>query len=183
MTPAHFNAPALVNTPVIETERLILRAPRLADYEPFVDFSLTERARFVRPAEYDRWKAWRSFGHIVGHWVLRGFGLFLIEERATGTALGMAGPWFPEGWPEREIGWSIWPEEAEGRGFAREAALAARGFAYRSLGWRTAVSYIDPENARSIALAERLGAVRDPAAGHPGTAPCLVFRHPAPEVA
>ncbi len=97
------------------------------------------------------------------------------------TPLGMAGPWFPEGWPEREIGWTLWAAEAEGKGYAREAAVAARDHAFRDLGWDTAVSYIDPENTRSIALAERLGARRDDAARHPGDEPCLVYRHPKPE--
>lgn len=173
--------PALVNTPVIETERLILRAARLADFEPFLAFGLSDRARFVRPADYDRETAWRGFGHMVGHWLLRGFSQFVVEERATGRAIGTVGPWYPDGWPEPEIGWTIWADDLEGRGYATEAAQAARRFAYDTFGWRTAVSYIHPDNARSIALARRLGAVEDSAAAHPGTEPCLVFRHPRPE--
>lgn len=173
--------PALVNTPVIETERLILRAARLGDFETFAAFGLSDRARFVRPADYDREKAWRGFGHMVGHWLLRGYSLFAVEERATGRTIGTVGPWFPEGWPEPEIGWTILADDLEGKGYAFEAAAAARRFAFDTLGWTTAVSYIHPENARSIALARRLGAVEDPAAAHPGTEPCLVFRHPRPE--
>jgi RimJ/RimL family protein N-acetyltransferase len=92
----------------------------------------------------------------------------------------MTGPWFPEGWPEQEIGWSLWSAEAEGRGFALEAAQAARGYAYGDLGWPTAVSYIRPENRRSIALAQRLGAVLDPDAATPDDSDDLVYRHPAP---
>jgi RimJ/RimL family protein N-acetyltransferase len=88
------------------------------------------------------------------------------------------------GWPEKEIGWSVWAPEAEGKGLAFEAAQAARAWAYGTLGWTTAVSYIDPANARSIALARRLGATRDPEAPLiDGYTPenTLVFRHPAPE--
>jgi RimJ/RimL family protein N-acetyltransferase len=93
----------------------------------------------------------------------------------------MAGPWYPASWPEKEIGWSLWSAEAEGKGIAFEAAQAARGFAYDVLEWDTAVSYIASDNARSIALAERLGARRDDAAAHPGNTPCHVYRHPAPD--
>ncbi|MBI1220365.1 MAG: GNAT family N-acetyltransferase [Rhodobacteraceae bacterium] len=173
--------PALVNTTVGETPRLILRAPRLEDFEPFAAFCQSDRAAFVRQDDFDRAKAWRAFGHIVGHWVLRGFGLFVIVQKSTGRAIGTVGPWFPEGWPEREIGWAIWSAEAEGKGYAFEAAKAARDHVYRDLGWKTAVSYIAPTNARSIALAERLGAVRDDAAAYPGDKPCLVYRHQKPE--
>jgi RimJ/RimL family protein N-acetyltransferase len=122
-------------------------------------------------------------GHLTGHWVHRGFGMFILAERsAPDTPLGMAGPWFPESWPEPEIAWSLWTPAAEGRGLAHEAAGAALAYAFGTLGWTTAVSYIHPGNARSIALAERLGARRDAGADHPNPdEPCLVYRHPAPE--
>lgn len=172
---------ALTATPVLETERLILRAPQARDWEGCAAFLTSERAAFVGgPVTRD--KAWRAYGHLIGHWVLRGFGTFVFSLKGSDEAFGMAGPWFPESWPEREIGWSVWSAAAEGKGYAFEAAQAARDFALRSLGWPTAVSYIDPENARSIALAIRLGAMPDPGAPYPGDEPCLVFRHPAPQV-
>ena len=80
-----------------------------------------------------------------------------------------------------EIGWTIWSTEAEGKGIAAEAARAAIDFAFRDLGWPTAVSYIAPGNERSIALAKRLGAVQDTTAPRPGDGSALVFRHPKPE--
>lgn len=173
--------PQLANTPQIQTDRLTLRAPLPADLPAFAAFAASPRSAFVRSGELDEGKIWRAFGHIIGHWVLRGFGQFVFADRLTGAALGMCGPWFPAGWPEPEVGWTIWAPEAEGRGYAFEAASAARDHAFRDLGWQTAVSYIAPDNARSIALAKRLGASRDETAAHPGDAPCLVFRHPRPE--
>lgn len=170
---------ALSPTPVIETERLILRAPQSGDWPAWADFAVDERARFVG-GPLDRDKAWRAFGHVIGMWVMRGFGTFVITPKNGGAPLGMCGPWYPEGWPEREIGWTLWSAEAEGKGYAFEAARAAIRHAFGALGWNTAVSYIAPGNARSIALAERLGARRDDAAPLPGIEPCLVFRHPAP---
>ena len=65
--------------------------------------------------------------------------------------------------------------------FEQMAAAAARDHAFGALGWETAVSYIDPDNIRSVALAERLGARHDPEARGPGENSCLVYRHPRPE--
>ena len=166
--------------PVIETERLILRAPRAGDEGPWMDFLETDRSRFIG-GTLPRERSWRSFGTVIGHWTLRGWGQYVLEDRATGAPIGMVGPWFPEGWPEHELGWTIWSVAHEGRGLAAEAMIPVRLHAYRVLGWTTAVSYIDPQNARSIALAERLGAVRDPDAAWPGEDETLVYRHPGPE--
>ena len=173
-------APSLSAVPVLETERLILRAPQASDWPGFHDMQQSDRARFLRTGDYDLSNTWRSFGHMIGHWVLQGFGMFVWQAKTDPTPLGMTGPWFPATWPEREIGWAVWNPAAEGKGLAFEAATAVRRFAYDVLGWTTAVSYIMPENTRSRALAERLGAVVDPQAQSLGTPPCLVYRHPAP---
>lgn len=178
---------ALSPTPVLETERLILRAPQGGDWPHWRSFYQSDRARFVgggvtepKPGAY-----WRAFGHVIGHWAMRGFGMFVFCLKGQeDLPLGMVGPWYPDGWPERELGWTAWSQAVEGKGLVAEAARAAREHAFRDLGWTTAVSYIDPENARSIALAERLGAVRDRAATTPVfDHPCIVYRHPAPEAA
>ncbi|QEW22260.1 hypothetical protein LA6_004478 [Marinibacterium anthonyi] len=173
----------LADTPVLETRRLILRAPQSSDVEPAIAFLATERSQYMG-GPYTRHQAWRTMGHFIGHWVMQGYGLFVFCDKATGQPLGATGPFFPESWVEPEFGWSCWAPEAEGKGLVLEAAQAARQWAYDTLGWTTAVSYIDPANARSIALAERLGARHDPQAGVPdldGWDSTLVFRHPGPE--
>jgi RimJ/RimL family protein N-acetyltransferase len=175
--------PHLADTPVIETARLTLRAPRMADWEPWFAFTQDDRSAFIRGhAPMQLGQAWRAFAHVTGMWALRGYGSFVFSLRDSEDAIGMTGPWHPMDWPERELGWTLWSAGVEGRGYAFEAAAAARDFAFSNLGWDTAVSYIDPENVRSIALAERLGAVRDPDARvpHPDT-PTLVYRHPRRE--
>ncbi|NUB44800.1 GNAT family N-acetyltransferase [Fertoebacter nigrum] len=171
---------ALAPTPVLHSARLTLRAPVAADWPHWRDFAASDRARFVGgPLHED--KSWRAFCHVIGMWVLRGYGTFVFHETGSDTPLGMCGPWHPVDWPETELGWTLWHPEAEGKGLAFEAATATRDHAFRDLGWTTAVSYIDPANARSIALAERLGARLDPAALQPDPGkPCLVYRHPAP---
>lgn len=176
----------LTGAPVLETERLTLRAPEPADYPVWEAFYGSPRARYIGGPGGVR-AAWRGFCHVAGMWALRGYGSFILCEKGSNAALGMVGPWHPADWPERELGWTIWVPEAEGKGFAYEAALATRAYAYDVLGWDTAVSYINSENARSIALAERMGARRDPGAAvppHSAEDPAiddLVFRHPAPE--
>ena len=174
---------ALANTPVLETERLTLRAPVASDYPAWEAFAASDRARYLG-GPHDSQAAWRAFGHFVGHWVMRGYGQFTVTLKGEDRPLGSVGPWFPGGWAETEIGWILWDAGIEGKGIAREAAIAARAYAFDSLGWTTAVSYIEPENARSIALAERLGARLDPQA--PLSAlhreiGALAYRHPKPE--
>lgn len=169
---------SLVHTPVVETERLTLRAPRLEDFDPFAAFLGSGRARYMG-GPVDRRRAWRAFCHVVGHWPLRGYGPFVIERE--GRPIGSGGPWHPEGHPEVEIAYCLWDAAAEGRGYVREAMLAARAEAW-SLGLTDLVSYIEPPNAASIRVAERLGCTRDAAARGPDAGE-LVFRHPHPEAA
>lgn len=167
-----------VAIPMIATERLVLRAPRLSDFEPYAAFFASGRSAH-EDGPLDRRGAWREFASGAAGWMLRGYGAWSVEERGTGAYCGEVGIFHPADYPEPEIGWTLMAS-FEGRGFAREAALAARAFAYGPLGMPTLVSYIAPANARSIRLAERLGAALDPAAPHPEGDPCLVYRHPRP---
>lgn len=172
----------LADTPVLTTERLVLRAPCASDFEAFGPFVMSGRARFVGGgADKDAGQAWRILAIFAGHWHLRGYGIFVAEHRADGRPVGSAGPWFPGDWPEPELGWTIWDAKDEGRGYAREAVQAVRRHAYADLGWSTAVSYIDPRNDRSRTLARRLGCTLDADAVRPERDPALeVWRHPAP---
>jgi len=171
--------------PTLQTDRLILRAPQMGDVQPWIDFVNSRRAEFVGGPDLGVAKGWRGFAHVAGMWMLRGYGSFVFALKSDpDTPLGMTGPWHPLDWPEPELGWTVWSDAAEGQGFAHEAATAARSFAYDTLGWPTAVSYIDSRNTRSIALAERLGCTLDPAAATPKGAPdevILVYRHPSPQ--
>ncbi|AHM04043.1 GCN5-related protein N-acetyltransferase [Roseibacterium elongatum DSM 19469] len=172
----------LTDTPVLRTERLVLRAPKASDFDALVPFITSDRARFVGGgADKTLGDAWRILAIFAGHWHLRGFGLFVAEDARTGTPIGSVGPWYPGDWPEHELGWTIWAPEAEGKGCAFEAVMRVRAHAYDDLGWQTAVSYIDERNDRSLALARRLGCTRDLDATRPDRdEPLQVWRHPAP---
>jgi RimJ/RimL family protein N-acetyltransferase len=163
--------------PIIETERLFLRKPRPEDMDTAIQFFGSKRAKFVSgPLSADR--AWRQLTMFIGHWELRGYGMFAVVPKGEDNAIGVVGPWNPIDWPELELGWHIWSDAHEGKGFAFEAAVAAREYATNALGWRDPVSYVRPDNARSIALAKRLGAVIDTTASVPPGSNCIVFRHP-----
>lgn len=168
--------PTLIEIPTLETERLTLRAPELADLDAFAAFYATERSSMVGGPQ-DRHDAWRALAGVIGHWHLRGFGRWTVVDRDGRAPLGLVGLHCPEGWPEPEVGWIVY-EGAEGRGIAREAAEAARAHAYGALGWRTIISLIDPRNARSIALAERMGARREADHQHVKYGAMGVWRHP-----
>ena len=169
----------LFKIPRIETKRLILRAfCEETDFEAYAAFYASERTRYYG-GPLDRQAAWRAAAAMRGHWVIRGYGNWAIEEKMTGDFCGMVGLWYPEGWPEAEVGWSV-IEEKSGNGYATEAAKCARDYAYNELGWDRLVSCIDPDNAPSIRLAERLGATLDYETKHPTRGMFLVYRHPAP---
>src|SRR6056297_904919 len=80
----------------------------------------------------DRETTWRHIAMMLGHWQIRGYGLFAVEDRRDGTFLGRVGFIHPEGWPGFAIGWLIGPEYA-GRGYATEAAEAALDRRFGSL--------------------------------------------------
>lgn len=171
---------SLAATPSLTTRRLILRAPQAQDFPHWQTFAQSDRAAFVGGPMTEA-NAWRAFCHVIGMWVLRGYGTFIIQLKDDPTPIGMCGPWYPLDWPEAELGWSLWQPEAEGQGFAFEATSAARDHAFSALGWTSAVSYIDPANSRSIALAKRLDARPDASAARPFPADdVLAFRHRKP---
>ena len=164
--------------PVIETPRLLLRGWRDSDLDAFAAFSADpSTARFVGGV-CSREEAWRRMAAYAGHWLLRGYGLWALEEKASGAFVGYSGLWFPEGWPELELGWSL-VKSAWGKGYATEAARRARDWAYDGLGAATLISLIDKQNFPSHAVADRLEAAYENVFLLRGAETAL-YRHPAP---
>ena len=163
----------------VETERLILRPWKNEDFEDYAAyFADADLARFVG-GQMDRPKAWRLMACIIGHRVLRGYGFWATEEKETGDFTGCVGLWFPEGWPEPEMGYWLMPQKW-GKGYATEAGAASRDYAYQKLGFTTLVSYIDPANEASKAVARRLGAHLEKTIPLLDCGPHEVYRHPGP---
>lgn len=159
--------------PTLETERLILRLPRHEDFDDYAELHADEQAARYIGGCLLRAAAWRKFLQMPGAWMVQGFGMFSIEEKASGRWLGQLGPWRPEGWPGTEVGWAF-RREAWGRGFASEAAVVAIDWAFDRLGWTEVVHCIDPDNRPSQKLAERLGSRRL----RPGRLPAPYEDHP-----
>lgn len=159
--------------PTLETERLFMRAPKLADFDTYAQIAASPRARYL--TVMSREDAWYDFAQMVAIWSLRGHGLWSVTAKADGKLLGFVVLGFEPEDPEPELGF-IFTEDGEGHGYAYEAASAARSFAFEQLGWDTLASFVVKGNERSQRLAERLGAfIEREIAEEDGIT--LVYRH------
>ena len=108
----------------------------------------------------------------------------LRRTRGIELEVGRVGPWYPEGWLGREVGWTISPDHLR-QGYAFEAARASLEYACTHLGWREVIHVIMEGNEASIALARKLGStlIRSEQ-GLPGVTEktVLVFGQPLPGV-
>jgi RimJ/RimL family protein N-acetyltransferase len=147
---------------ILETERLRLRH--------FVETDLNAYAPICADAETMRYiglgtplsraDAWRSMAMLLGHWQLRGYGMWAVEDKATGAFLGRIGLHYPEAWPVLEVGWLL--DRAHwGRGLATEGGRAAMQYGFERLNLPRISSVIHPLNNASIRVAEKLGMRRE----------------------
>jgi len=142
----------------LSTNRLILRIFRLDDFEAHAAICADpEVMRYIRAGPLSRSDAWWQLARYVGHWQLRGYGMWAVVERSTNRLIGHLGFLHPEGAEGFELGWAL-ARDAWGRGYALEGTRAAVNHAFTALGRDHIACVIRPENARSIRLAERLGA-------------------------
>ncbi|AKJ03804.1 RimJ/RimL family protein N-acetyltransferase [Archangium gephyra] len=142
--------------PTLETPRLLLRPTATEDLEGFVMLMADpESARFIGGLQ-PRSMVWRAMHTMAGSWVLNGYAMFSVLEKATGRWVGRVGPWKPDGWPGSEIGWGLL-REFWGRGYATEATAAAMDWAFEHLGWTEVIHSIAPDNTASKQVALRLG--------------------------
>jgi RimJ/RimL family protein N-acetyltransferase len=140
----------------LETERLVLRPPVLADFDAWARLSADQENMRHLGGVQSRPVAWRGFAFAVGSWHLQGFFAFSVIEKASGAWIGRVGPLQPEGWPGTEIGWTLW-REYWGRGYAVEAAAATIDWAFGQLGWSEIIHCIEASHTASIAVATKLG--------------------------
>jgi RimJ/RimL family protein N-acetyltransferase len=165
--------------PILETERLVMREWRLEDSGPMADFYADEELSRRVGGPGDAGAAWRACAVEAGHWVLRGFGQWVLEEKASCAMVGWAGLSQLCHLPELQIAWALF-RAYHGKGYATEAVGRARDHAYCEMGRTTLVSYIAPDNHASKRVALRLGAVHEHTIDLRGER-AEVFRHPGPE--
>jgi RimJ/RimL family protein N-acetyltransferase len=140
----------------LTTERLSLRMFHDSDLNAYAKIcGDPEVMRFLGGHAMSRDEAWRNMALILGHWHLRGFGFWAVEEKATQRLIGRVGLWCPEGWPGIELGWAL-ARDSWGHGFATEAAVSALNYAFGELKQPHVISLIDPMNHPSIRVAQRL---------------------------
>lgn len=141
----------------LQTPRLILRPPRLEDFDAWAAFQNDEENMRFIGGRQSRAMAWRTFMCMCGCWHMTGIAMFSVIEKATGKWVGRLGPWHPEGWPQEEIGWGI-AREHQGKGYASEGAAAAMDYAFYVLGWPEVIHCIHEDNVASQGVARKLGA-------------------------
>lgn len=149
--------------PVLNTERLTLRPHAIADFEACCRLtSDPEAVRMIYQKPMSREETWHRLLRFAGHWALLGYGLLLVEEKAGGGIVGevgladfhrgLGGDFDP--WPE--FAWMI-ASDAQGRGYATEAARAIIGWMETNFAPERMVCIIDPGNGPSLRVAEKLG--------------------------
>lgn len=141
----------------LESDRLILRAFTEDDLDDYTAMcSDPEVMRFLGGKTWNRMETWRHIATILGHWHLRGYGLWAVARRDTSELVGRIGFINPEGWPGFELGWTL-ARSAWGNGYATEAAGRALEYAFTEIDRDHVISLIHPDNKASLAVARRLG--------------------------
>ncbi|MGH6761833.1 MAG: GNAT family N-acetyltransferase [Phyllobacterium sp.] len=149
--------------PVLETERLVLRAHRIDDFNAYhAIWSDPEIVRFITGKPSTEEESWGRLLNRAGHWHMLGFGFWAIEDKASGALIGEAG--FLNARREieppldgsAEMGWALLPCY-QGKGLAMEAITAALEWGKSNLDFLRATCIISPDNAPSLRLAERCG--------------------------
>jgi RimJ/RimL family protein N-acetyltransferase len=143
--------------PRLQTERLLMREWRDSDLDAFAAFyGDAEVMRYLSGEPIARNDAWRNMASAAGHWMLRGYGLWVVERKSDGVVIGRVGLINPEGWPGLEVGWTL-GRPYWGEGYATESARAAMNYGFLTQSADRMISVIDPRNTPSQAVARRLG--------------------------
>ena len=169
----------MLEIPVIETERLRLTAFAERHFEAYASMlGDPTSTRYVGDGEpLDRMNAWRSMAMLLGHWALRGYGMWAIELKETGEFVGRVGLHQPEGWPDLELGWMLMSRHRR-HGYATEGARAALDFAFREVSAQRVVSLIRTDNTASERVARRLGGRQGTTIDFLGGATLVYVYHP-----
>ncbi|WP_020407292.1 GNAT family N-acetyltransferase [Hahella ganghwensis] len=146
----------------LQTDRLILRQFQPEDYDAYKRIVADpEVMRFVGSGKpMTPASAWQNIALMLGHWQMKGYGLWAVERQGRPGLIGRVGLFFPEGWPGLEIGWLL-HRDFWGRGYASEAARMVRNLAFETMPGQGLISLIHPRNLRSVRVAESLGGKSD----------------------
>jgi RimJ/RimL family protein N-acetyltransferase len=150
----------------LRTARLVLRAWRAEDRQPFARMNADRRTMEHYPAVLSRAESDAVADRIEQHLRERGFGLWALEVPGVADFAGYVGlsvPRFEAAFtPCVEIGWRVAPE-LWGRGYATEGARAVLAHGFGPLGLAEIVSFTTTANQRSRRVMEKIGMTHDPA--------------------
>ena len=153
--PSAVAANVAAQIPTLMSDALMLRAPKVEDFPLYAEVLCSERGQYMG-GPISREDAWSGFVQLASSWMLHGHGGWTIEDVDSGDALGFVILGLEPGDVQIKLGFLV-SEGNEGLGIAHEAAQMARAFAFDTLQLTELASYVHKNNARSIALAERLG--------------------------
>ena len=160
----------------IESERLILRMFKESDWKDLYDYySNAETTKFTIGRTLTEGETWRTMTSMIGHWMIRGYGPYALEEKGSGKVIGVSGLWYPNDWPEPEIKWGL-TNIYQGKGYASEAARRIKRMATEFLPKTSLISLIHSENEPSIRLALALGCTFEQRVVFRGN-DCSIYRH------
>jgi RimJ/RimL family protein N-acetyltransferase len=152
-----------MNVPRLETERLVLRAHRVEDFPHCAAlWSDPVVIRYIGGIPLTPEDVWKRLLQYAGHWLLLGFGYWVVEEKVTGNFLGEVGfadlkrAIEPPLGNSPEAGW-VFASSAHGKGFATEAVQAIHIWGANHFQTPNSSCLIDPENEASLRLAAKMG--------------------------
>ena len=165
-----------VLTPVLSSERIILRGWQNSDFHPYTTLvSDPVMMRFVGGGAMSYKKARKEFDGMREQWIDRKIGIFVIADKTSNELLGFTGLFESPLLDEPELSWSL-SAKNHGKGYASEAAILARNWAFREHNIGPLMSLVHPNNISSKRVAERLGASVESHSTWMGQ-PRLVYRH------
>jgi len=151
-----FGTASTITVPTVITDRLILRAWRAGDIDPYAAMNADPETMRYLNGTFDRAATERLVMNLAGMWAILGHGMWALEDRQTGEFLGRGGTYYAEGWPGVEVAVSI-RRDRWGQGLGTEVVRAALAFGFESLGLDEMVTVTDQANSGMNGVARTLG--------------------------
>lgn len=160
----------------LESDRLLLRQFVGSDWQDLHKYYSDEVAtKFTFGRALTEGDTWRAMCGMIGHWQVRGYGPYAVEEKSSGSVIGTVGFWYPNDWPEPEIKWGL-VRAFWGKGFAKEAAAVVHAAGREYLPELALISLIHQDNKPSIGVALSIGARLESTVDYEGE-PHGIYRH------
>ncbi len=167
-------------TPVLSSDRIILRGWQDSDLNPYTALvSDPVLMHFIGGGAMSCEDARKEFNSMREQWVDRQIGIFVIADKMSDELIGFTGLFESPLIDEPELSWSL-SAKNHGKGYASEAAILARDWAFREHIIGPLMSLVHPDNISSKRVAEQLGATVESHSTWMGQ-PRLVYRHITPD--